>query len=399
MSGQPDSKEKLPIQRFFPFARSLYGEDLLEDFLVSAVSAVLLIRLYLSLTGYPQLGGGGLHIAHVIWGGLLMLAAIILSLGFISRPAHEWAAVLGGFGFGAFIDELGKFLTNDNNYFFQPTIAIIYVLFVLLYLVIQSVFNRPPLTRPERLANAFELMQQGSLNGLSGEEEKAMLRMLEHSDQEDPLVSHLREMLPHIRVVPSRRPYLVNRLKNRLDLLYQTVTNRWWFAAVVVAFFTFSAITGFSAALGAIERPWSVVLTISSLAIVLLGLLQVWKGRRPNLQIPLAGGIILIALLAIWVTVANRQKFDLPFADWALFVCSSLSALLIVAGIVLMGWSRLSAYLMFHRAILVSLLLTSVFAFYSYQFFALIGVFLNTLILFALRYMINRQKLKEKPVV
>jgi len=392
MSGQPDPKEKLPIQRFFPFARSLYGEDLLEDFLVSAVSAVLLIRLYLSLTGYPQLGGGGLHVAHMLWGGLLMLVAIILSLGFISRPAHEWAAVLGGFGFGAFIDELGKFLTSDNNYFFQPAIAIIYVLFVLLYLVIQAVFNRSPLTRPERLANAFELMQQGSLNGLSGEEEKAMLRMLEHSDQGDPLVNHLREMLLHIRVVPSRRPHLIDRFKTRLDVLYQTVINRWWFAAAVVAFFTFTAVTGFSAALGAIERTWSVVLAISALAIVLLGLLQAWKGRQPNLQIPLAGGIILIALLVIWVTVANRQKFDFPFADWSLFVCSSLSALLIVTGIVLMGWSRLSAYQMFHRAILVSLLLTSVFAFYSYQFFALIGVFLNTLILFVLRFMINREK-------
>jgi hypothetical protein len=321
-----------------------------------------------------------------------MLAAFFLSLGFLSRPAHEWAAVLGGIGFGAFIDELGKFLTNDNNYFFQPAIAIIYVLFVLIYLVIQAVFNRRPLTRPERLANAFELMQQGSINGLNSQEEREMLRMLEHSDQNDPLVGHLREMLPHIRIVPSRRRHFMDRFKERLDAFYQTVTHRWWFAAVVVAFFTFTAITGFSAALGALERPWFQVLGAAASGIVLLGLLQVWKGRQHNLQIPLSASIIMIALLVIWITVANRQKFDLPFADWALFVCSSLSSVFIVTGIVLMGWSRLSAYQMFHRAVLVSLLLTSVFAFYTYGFYALIGVFLNTLILFALRYMITREK-------
>jgi hypothetical protein len=53
---------------------------------------------------------------------------------------------------------------------------------------------------------------------------------------------------------------------------------------------------------------------------------------------------------------------------------------------------------LFHRAILVSILLTMVFAFYVYGFFALIGLFLNILILVALRYMINREKLKARPV-
>ena len=59
-----------------------------------------------------------------------------------------------------------------------------------------------------------------------------------------------------------------------------------------------------------------------------------------------------------------------------------------------MARSRLIAYQMFQRAILVSVLLTTVFAFYEYQFYALIGVFLNMLILFALRYMISREKTK-----
>jgi hypothetical protein len=393
---EPIKKELQPIQNYFRFARSFYGEDLLENFLVSAVASVLVIRLILSLTGYPQIGGAGLHIAHMLWGGLLMLAAIFIALGFLSRPAHEWAAVLGGIGFGAFIDEMGKFLTNDNDYFFQPTIAIIYVMFILIYLAIRGIFNFRPRTQYENLANAFELMKHGSINGLNSEDEKTVLNALENCDPANPLVIHLREMLPHIRIVPTRRPYLLNRFKHWLDTSYQTVITRWWFAGVVIAFFGFTAVTGFSVSIGVISFPWNIILGLSAAGIILLALLQLWEKRIPNLQIPLSVGVIAVSVLTAWVILINPEKAVLPFADWAQFICSSVSAALIVSGMVFMARSRLIAYQMFQRAILVSVLLTMVFAFYEYQFYALVGVFLNVLILFALRYMISREKTKAK---
>jgi hypothetical protein len=391
---EPLKKEIVPIQNYFRFVRSLYGEDLLENFLVSAVASVLLIRLYLALMGYPQIGGGGLHLAHMLWGGLLMLAAIFMALGFLSRPAHEWAAVLGGIGFGAFIDEMGKFITNDNNYFFQPAIAIIYVTFILIYIAIRWVFNYRPLTPYEDLANAFELVKQGSVNGLNREDEQTVMNLLERCDPADPLAQHLREMLPHIRTVPSRQPYLLNRLKHRVDRFFQRVITRWWFAGAVIAFFAFTAITGFSLAAGPIIWPWTLILGIAAAGIILLALLQFWEGRVPNLQIPLSGGVIAFAILAVWAILINRENISLPFAEWAQFVSSSISAVLIVTGIVFMPRSRLTAYQMFQRAVLVSILLTMVFAFYEYQFYALIGVFVNILILAALRYMINREKVR-----
>src|SRR6188508_1839525 len=101
------------------FIRNLEGPDLFLAFLVSAVGAILVIRTYLHLSGYPQIGGGGLHIAHMLWGGLLMLVALVLLLGFLNQRAQWAGAILGGIGWGTFLDELGKFITRDNNYFFQ----------------------------------------------------------------------------------------------------------------------------------------------------------------------------------------------------------------------------------------------------------------------------------------
>src|SRR6185369_15433338 len=106
------------------------------------------IRFYLKVTGYPQISPEGFHIAHMLFGGFLMLIALLLVFSFLSRAAVHLAAIIGGLGFGTFIDELGKFITSDNNYFFQPTIAIIYVIFVLLFLLSRALESRSRLSNP-----------------------------------------------------------------------------------------------------------------------------------------------------------------------------------------------------------------------------------------------------------
>ena len=45
----------------------------LETFFICAVTTVLCIRTELWLTHYPQLGGHGLHIAHLLYGGRFMV--------------------------------------------------------------------------------------------------------------------------------------------------------------------------------------------------------------------------------------------------------------------------------------------------------------------------------------
>jgi hypothetical protein len=382
------------VRNYFHFVRSINGEDQLENFLVSAVASVLVIRLYLSLTGFPQLSVGGLHIAHMLWGGLLMLAAIFMALGFLSKQSHEWAAVLGGIGFGAFIDELGKFLTRDSNYFFQPTIALIYVTFIAIYIAIRGVYNYQPLNQREKLANALELIKQGNIHGLNKEEVQTLFNLLEQVDVKDPFFEHLKQLQGHLEIVNDRRPHALNRLKGWIDGLYQKGVTRWWFGGMVITFFGVTAISGIVAVVGVVEWPWNLILGIAAGIIILLALLQFWQSRIPNLQIPLSVGIIAASLLMAWSILINRGNIALPFAEWAQLITSSMSAVLIIAGSIFMSRSRLAAYLMYHRAILVSILLTQIFAFYQYQLNALWGLFINILILFGLRYMINREKVR-----
>src|SRR6476619_4503640 len=103
--------------------------------LLSFASSVILTRLFLQLTGYPQLGGGTLHIAHVLWCGLLLFAASILPLVFANRWVYTLTALLSGAGVGLFIDEVGKFITQGNDYFFPAAAPVIYASFLLTVLL------------------------------------------------------------------------------------------------------------------------------------------------------------------------------------------------------------------------------------------------------------------------
>jgi len=92
----------------------------LVSFGATVIATVIGVRLFLQLTGYPQLGGGMLHIAHLLWGGLALFVAVLLVLIWDNPGAMSSAAVLSGVGIGLFIDEVGKFITRGNDYFYPP---------------------------------------------------------------------------------------------------------------------------------------------------------------------------------------------------------------------------------------------------------------------------------------
>ena len=63
----------------------------------------------------------------------MMAIAIIFAISFLPPINRRSSRSSAGAGFGWFIDELGKFITRDVNYFFQPTIALIYIMFIVMY--------------------------------------------------------------------------------------------------------------------------------------------------------------------------------------------------------------------------------------------------------------------------
>src|SRR3954469_15388219 len=165
-------------------ARNADFGSLQETFLVCAVSTILIIRTELWLTNYPQIGGHGLHIAHLLWGGLFMLVAIGTLVTFLGRSSRRTAAVVGGIGFGFFIDELGKFVTSDNDYFFKPAAAMIYVIFIVLFLVNRAMKRRRRLSETERLSNVAELIGEAARGSFSETDRAQALVLLDGTSGE-----------------------------------------------------------------------------------------------------------------------------------------------------------------------------------------------------------------------
>ncbi|MBA2341294.1 MAG: hypothetical protein H0V88_12935 [Pyrinomonadaceae bacterium] len=341
------------------FVRNFSAGLYLESFLVAAVASVLIIRLFLQLTGYPQIGGGGLHIAHMLWGGLLMLASIIVLLSFLGKWAAQLAAILGGTGFGAFIDEVGKFVTSNNDYFFQPAVAMIYVIFILIFIAIRALQRGATYSREEYLANALREIEEAALHDLDAEERKRALFYLEKTTPDDALALPLRSALAEADLIPHSQAQLLDRIKNLIKSFYHYVARLWWFPFFVIGFF--------------------IVQLVLKLIYVFILIFFVGLGWNEILDVQVVGRI------------AARMK-NLHFVDWAEIVSSLLSGAFVLWGVMQMRRSRLSSYRAFKRSVLVSIFFTQVFAFYQEQFSALLGLLLNIAILVALQFMIDREE-------
>ena len=144
------------------------GAAYLQLLALSGVGTVLIVRAFLGLAGYPQVGGASLHIAHVLWGGLLMLAGLLCALLFAGVGARAGTAVLGGVGLGLFVDEVGKFITRRNDYFYRPAAAIIYIVFAALLVSASQLRRRRAVEDRHRLATAAQLASAGPRRSRDG---------------------------------------------------------------------------------------------------------------------------------------------------------------------------------------------------------------------------------------
>ena len=178
-----------PVRR--PVERA-YAETYLLISLTAFASSVILTRLFLATTGYPQLGNSVLHIAHALWGGLLLMVAVLLPMILANRWAMTFSAILSGLGVGLFIDEVGKFITQQNDYFYPPAAPLIYAFFllmVLLFLVVRRSNSADPREEMYRaLSGLSELLD----DNLDSHELQILLSHLEAaSESNQPHVAGL----------------------------------------------------------------------------------------------------------------------------------------------------------------------------------------------------------------
>jgi hypothetical protein len=313
---------------------------LFESFFVAAVASFLGIRFFLAVAGYPQIGANGLHIAHMLWGGLLMLLAILLLLAFLDRSVQHASAFIAGLGFGTFIDEIGKFVTADNDYFFRPAVALIYVLFVIAFLVARVLVGRRRLMTEEALANALHQLAATTGERLEPDERSRVARMLSAARADAAHVQLLRRYLDSL---PGEKEHpgpvaIVRRWASRSYT--RLMANEWADRALTIA-----------------------VVAYAVLGVAGVVALVVASGG------PGDAGVVVIAELGS--TVAG--------------------AAFIGAGVVRLPVSRIEAYRWFMRGILLWILITQVFVFYRSELAGLGGLAVDLVAYAALRLAITEE--------
>src|SRR5512133_3817407 len=192
--------------------------------LVSFAMSVIFTRTFLELTGFPKLGNSTLHIAHVLWGGLLLFIASLLPLIFANRWLLNLSAILSGIGVGLFIDEVGKFITQTNDYFYPPAAPIIYAFFLLTMLLYLTV-RRPEVHTPRgmmyRVMEDLTEVLDRDLDPRERESMEGRLRLIS-KESDDPnikdLVAALMRYLENKQLLLVRhRPNWAQRLGRRIS--------------------------------------------------------------------------------------------------------------------------------------------------------------------------------------
>lgn len=337
--------EKIKAKLKFPIARSVDAPILAELFLVNSIASIVIIRTFLFLTGYPQLGDGVLHIAHMLWGGLLMLIALLLVILFLGRTRLFIAAVIGGLGFGTFIDELGKFITADNDYFFQPTFALIYLLFVIMYFIFHFAFTKRPLTEKEYLVNASDFIAEMVMSeDYDSQDAHKLKSLLDKSKAEEHIKDQFLEMAEKFRTQRATKENFYARYKQLFRKKYLELVEHKWFSTGLAWFFILRGV------------------------IVLIG--------------------VALTLATIITTNTINPNNPAGFFEWGLLLSSVLANILIVIGLFKYRKDHIIGLKWFRISTLITIFAYTFFAFYFNQLTAIIGLSFDILILYALEILI-----------
>jgi hypothetical protein len=266
----------------------------------------------------------------MLWGGLLMAVALLLCLSFLGNRTRLWGALIGGVGFGFFIDEIGKFITRDNNYFYQPSIALIYITFVLIYLAFRDLRLRRVISREEYLVNALNDFEEAIINDLQPEERDRARRYLVAITDKDKLTLDLGTLIDHATVQP-RPEGLSHHIRRYMIAGYAVVVARANHLGGVVSLFILQLVINAGTVALIVARDVATGIATSDV------------GQRTG----------MIERLAV--------------SDWLLVASTIIPSIFVVLAVATLARSRLAALRFFHRGVLLSILFTEVFMFYRNQ--------------------------------
>jgi hypothetical protein len=334
------SKKSLSYLRT-TFVKNLASDDLLEYFFVSAISSLLIIRIFLAISPIKEISGGDFHIAHMLWGGLFMMISIFMFIIFINSESKVLASIFGGIGFGTFIDELGKFITADNDYFYQPTVGLIYIIFVLIYLFIKYVESQTEYSDKTYAANAVEGLKELVISDFEQDEKHSSLIYIDKIKNKDEVLNVIKDLISKAKV------------KNEQLSLYTTVKR-----------FLFSIY------LKAIKIK------------MLIKLLLIFFILNNFFSF----------LLMFYLLIFERREID-TFTEYGYLFSVFLSGIVILLG-VFNYWKndKFNLYKNLSRATLINLLLTQYFLFVLDQFQALLNLTVFILVYVVLKYSINAEQ-------
>jgi hypothetical protein len=311
--------------------RRLHSDQYLLLTLLSFAFSVAATRLFLELTGYPQIGGGEVHIAHVLWGGVLLFLAALLPLIYAGRWARITGAILAGLGVGLFIDEVGKFITSSNDYFHPSAAPIVYAVFLLtllLYSIVSRSRKSDPRTELYAILTQLEEVVDHTLSADERENMLARLKKIRKSNAERDLVDLAAVLEVYLtkhdlQLAPPEFDFLI-RLRNWWHKVEKNLFPRGRFRAILIGVLLGYGIWSIFLTLGAflkIDDPAALQNFLNDLManrLVRSITSLTWFEARMALEGALGLAVILAAVL--WIFGAEKRATALAYASLLLSI-------------------------------------------------------------------------------
>lgn len=201
------------------FNKRLNASHFVLDFIFWAILSLLTTRFFLGITDYPMIGWGVWHISHVLWGGIFMLIGILFLLISHGKRARHLSSIICGIGWGLFIDELGKYITLDNDYLFRPAIIFIYLSFILLFFVYRFLEKTETKSTYSLWHELFENFEEIYKHDLEQSEKEIILQLITKLNSRN-LGPSERQLLRQIKKITLSTP----SKKNRYSFQINTIT-------------------------------------------------------------------------------------------------------------------------------------------------------------------------------